>query len=112
VPPSQAAQTAYVQLILYANAVETAGTFYPPAVIKALEGFKFDGMGNGPTEYRAADHQCFKDILVVQGKQKPDNQFDLLDIVQVAPRSLVEYDPSIPAVNPDGKAALGPYEPA
>jgi branched-chain amino acid transport system substrate-binding protein len=111
-PPSQAAQTAYVQLILYANAVETAGTFYPPAVIRALEGFKFDGMGNGPTEYRAADHQCFKDILVVQGKQRPDNQFDLLDIVRVAPRSQVEYDPNITAFNPDGKAALGPYEPA
>ena len=29
-PPSQAAQTCYVQALLYANAVETAGTFYPP----------------------------------------------------------------------------------
>ena len=50
-----------------------AGTFYPPAVIKALEGFEFDGMGNGPTEYRAADHQCFKDVLVVQrqGEARP-----------------------------------------
>ena len=46
---------------------EMAGTFYPPAVIKQLEGFKFDGMGNGPTEYRAEDHQCFKDVLVVRG---------------------------------------------
>ncbi len=111
-PPSQAAQTCYVQALLYANAVETAGTFYPPAVIKALEGFKFDGMGNGPTEYRAADHQCFKDVLVVRGKEKPENQFDLLDIVKVVPRSQVEYSPDNPAFNPDGKAELGPYEPA
>jgi ABC-type branched-subunit amino acid transport system substrate-binding protein len=111
-PPSQAAQTCYVQALLYANAVETAGTFYPPEVIKALEGFKFDGMGNGPTEYRAEDHQCFKDVLVVRGKQEPSNQFDLLDIVQVVPRAQVEYDPNHPSFNPDGKAELGPYIPA
>ena len=73
-PPSQAAQTCYVQALLYADACERAGTFYPPEVIKALEGFEFDGMGNGPTLYRADDHQCFKDVLVVQGKDKPDGQ--------------------------------------
>lgn len=111
-PPSQAAHTCYAQALLYANAVETAGTFYPPEVIKALEGFEFDGMGNGPTLYRAADHQCFKEILVVRGKQNPANQFDLLDIVKIVPRAEVEYDPNIPAFNPDGKADLGPYEPA
>src|SRR3546814_2573179 len=70
-PPSQAAHTCYVQALLYANACEMAGTFYPPEVIKTLEGFKFDGMGNGPTEYRAEDHQCFKDVLVVRGKEEP-----------------------------------------
>src|SRR5690606_5222367 len=53
VPPSQSAHTGYVQALLYADAVERAGTFYPPEVIKALEGFEFDGMGNGPTLYRA-----------------------------------------------------------
>lgn len=111
-PPSQAAQTCYVQALLYANAVETAGTFYPPAVIKTLEGFKFDGTGNGPTEYRAADHQCFKDVLVVRGKEKPENQFDLLEIIKIVPRADVEYDPNDKAVNPDGKADLGPYVPA
>src|SRR3546814_18907768 len=41
-PPSQAAHTCYVQTLLYANACEMAGTFYPPEVIKTLEGFKFD----------------------------------------------------------------------
>ena len=91
-PPSQAAQTCYVQAILYANAVETAGSFDPCAVIEALEGFKFDGMGNGPTEYRAADHQCFKKVLVVRGNQNPSSQFDLLEVVQEVPRSQVEYD--------------------
>ena len=102
-PPSQAAHTCYVQALLYANACEQAGTFYPPQVIKALEGFNFDGMGNGPTEYRAEDHQCFKDVLVVRGNQNPSSQFDLLEIVQEVPRSQVEY----PASMFGGE--LGPY---
>ncbi len=94
-PPSQAAHTCYVQALLYANAVENAGTFHPCAVIEALEGFKFDGMGNGPTEYRAADHQCFKDVLVVRGNANPTSQFDLLEVVQQVPRAQVEYDPAM-----------------
>ncbi|BAN69571.1 substrate-binding protein [endosymbiont of unidentified scaly snail isolate Monju] len=94
-PPSQAAHTCYVQTLLYANACEMAGTFNPCGVIEALEGFKFDGMGNGPTEYRAADHQCFKNVLVVRGNQNPTSQFDLLEVVKEVPRSQVEYDPKI-----------------
>lgn len=94
-PPSQAAHTCYVQTLLYANACEMAGTFNPCEVIAALEGFKFDGMGNGPTEYRDSDHQCFKDVLVVRGNENPSSQFDLLEVVQQVPRAQVEYDPAI-----------------
>lgn len=103
-PPSMAAHTCYVQALLYADACERAGTFYPVEVIKALEGHKFDGMGNGPTEYRAEDHQCFKSVLVVRGNENPTSQFDLLDVVQEVPRSQVEYDASIFGGD------LGPYE--
>ncbi|HEB96551.1 MAG TPA: ABC transporter substrate-binding protein [Sedimenticola thiotaurini] len=103
-PPSMAAQTCYVQALLYADAVERAGTFYPPQVIKALEDFNFDGMGNGPTYYRGADHQCFKDVLVVRGNQNPTSQFDLLQVEQIVPRDQVEYDPKIFG------GELGPYE--
>ena len=90
-PPSQAAHTCYVQTLQYADACERAGTFNPCGVIEALEGHKFDGMGNGATEYRAADHQAFKDVLVVKGNENPSSQFDLLKIVEVTPRSKVEY---------------------
>ncbi len=90
-PPSQAAHTCYVQTLLYADACERAGTFEPCEVVKALEGHKFDGLGNGPTEYRAEDHQCFKDVLVVKGKDNPSSQFDLLEVVEVTPRAQVEY---------------------
>jgi len=81
-------------------------TFYPPEVIKTLEGFKFDGMGNGATEYRAEDHQCFKDVLVVQGNDKPSSQFDLLSVVQEVPRAQVEYAPDMLG------GELGPYKDA
>jgi len=104
-PPSQAAHTCYAQTLLYADACQRAGTFYPPEVIRALEDFEFDGLGNGPTLYRGADHQCFKDVLVVRGNQEPTSEFDLLDIVQVVERDTVTYDPSIFG------GELGPYEP-
>jgi branched-chain amino acid transport system substrate-binding protein len=91
-PPSQAAQTCYVQALLYANACQRAGTFNPEGVVKALEGFEFDGLGNGPTLYRADDHQCFKPVLVVQGKEKPADKFDLLQVVKEIPAKEVTYE--------------------
>ncbi len=102
-PPSQAAHTTYCQALLYADACQRAGTFRPSGVGAALAGFKFDGLGNGPTEYRAADHQCFKDVLVVKGKEKPTSKFDVLEVVEVTPRAQVEY----PASMLGGE--LGPY---
>ncbi|MEM7212226.1 MAG: substrate-binding protein [Pseudomonadota bacterium] len=102
-PPSQAAHTCYCQTILYADACQRAGTFMPSGVGAALEGFTFDGLGNGPTEYRAADHQCFKDVLVVKGKENPSSKYDVLEVVEVTPRSQVEY----PADMLGGE--LGPY---
>ncbi|MBP5858485.1 substrate-binding protein [Marivibrio halodurans] len=103
-PPSQAAHTCYVQTLLYANACESAGTFYPPEVIKFLEGFEFDGAGNGPTLYRAEDHQCFKKVLVVRGNENPTSQFDLLQVVKEVPAEAVTYPPDLYA------GELGPYE--
>jgi branched-chain amino acid transport system substrate-binding protein len=92
-PPSQAAQTAYVQTLLYGNAVERAGTFYPPDVIKALEGFEVEGIGPGKVVYRGCDHQAFHEILVVRGKgpKEMENEYDLLEIVERVPRENVGY---------------------
>jgi len=95
-PPSNSAHTCYVQTLLYADACERAGTFNPCGVVEALEGFEFDGLGNGPTLYRADDHQCFKDVLVMKGKENPTNEFDTLEIVEVTPRAQVEYAPDHP----------------
>lgn len=106
-PPSQAAHVAYVQTLLYANAVERAGTFYPPEVIKALEDFEFEGTGNGKVLYRKEDHQAFHDLLVVRGKgkSKMENEFDLLATVQHVPREAVTYPPTMMPGD------LGPYIP-
>ncbi len=95
-PPSNAAHTCYVQTILYADAVTRANSFNPCAVVEALEDFDFDGMGNGPTTYRGADHQCFKDVLVMKGVPSASgnadmNGYDTLEIVEVTPRAQVEY---------------------
>jgi len=95
-PPSQAAHTCYVQTLLYADAAERAGSFNPCAIGEALSDFDFDGMGNGPTSYRGADHQCFKDVLVVQGKENPTSEFDLLEVIEVTPAAQVTYAPDHP----------------
>ena len=105
-PPSQAAHTTYVQTLLYADAVQRAGSFAPCAVAEALEGFEFDGMGNGQTLYRADDHQCFKDVLVVRGKENPENEFDLVEIVEVTPVDQVTYSPDHPQMG-GAEASLG-----
>ncbi len=102
-PPSQAAHTTYCQAILYADACQRAGTFMPSGVGAALEGFKFDGLGNGATEYRADDHQCFKDVLVVKGTENPTSKFDVLEVVEVTPRAQVQYQASMLG------GELGPY---
>jgi len=94
-PPSQAAHTCYVQALLYADAAERAGTFRPSALGAQLEDFNFDGLGNGPTLYRAGDHQCFKDVLVVQGKENPTSQFDVLEVVEITPVEQVTYEVGI-----------------
>lgn len=95
-PPSQAAHTVYCQTLLYADACERAGTFNPCGFSEALEGFEFDGLGNGKTLYRADDHQCFKDVLVVRGKENPTSEFDVLEVVEVTPAAQVTYAPDHP----------------
>ncbi|MEO9823176.1 MAG: substrate-binding protein [Paracoccaceae bacterium] len=109
-PPSQAAHTCYVQTLLYADAVNRAGSFNPCAVGEALADFEFDGLGNGKTLYRGADHQCFKDVLVVKGKENPESEFDLLEVVEVTPVDQVIYEPDHPQMG-GAAATLGECNP-
>ena len=78
-------------------------------MIKAIEDFKFEGMGpGGPALYRGADHQAFHDVFVVRGKKVTggaSDPYDLLDIVQQVPGEQTLYDPA--AV---GAGELGHYK--
>ncbi|CAN5492581.1 ABC transporter substrate-binding protein [soil metagenome] len=108
-PPSQAAHTAYVQTLLYSDAVERAGTFAAPGVIKALEDHEIDGIGhNGSTMYRGCDHQAFHEILVVRGKapSERESEYDLLETWTNVPAEDVLYDCDL------FPGELGPYETA
>ena len=105
-PPSGSAHTAYVQTLLYADAVTRAGSFAPCAVVEALEGFEFDGLGIGATTYRAEDHQAFKDVLVVKGADAPTTEYDTLEIVEITPVDQVMYPADHPMFG-GAEATLG-----
>ncbi|SFR47002.1 substrate-binding protein [Halogeometricum limi] len=82
--PSGPAQLAYAQTLQYAAAVERAGTFYPPEVIKQLEGYEYDNIGMGQETMRACDHQAQRDVPVVQGlpesEQESGRYFNIINI--------------------------------
>jgi branched-chain amino acid transport system substrate-binding protein len=85
--PRWGASEVYIQMIVWADAVTRAGTFYPPAVIKALEaGHKIDTI-YGTVWYRAGDHQMVRPVPVVVGK-KPEEMKgpeDFYRIVELVP---------------------------
>jgi ABC-type branched-subunit amino acid transport system substrate-binding protein len=85
--PRWGASEAYIQMLVWADAVTRAGTFYPVDVIKALEsGHKVDSI-YGKVWYRAGDHQMVRPVPVVVGK-KPDEmkgKEDFYRIVEIVP---------------------------
>jgi branched-chain amino acid transport system substrate-binding protein len=84
--PEWGANAAYLQIAFWANAVETAGTFYPPEVIKAYE--KGDKLQStvGEVHFRAEDHQLVRPVVITRGKKKSamksdDDFFDVIEVV-------------------------------
>jgi ABC-type branched-subunit amino acid transport system substrate-binding protein len=82
--PSGPAQLAYAQTLQYAAAVERAGTFYPPEVIRQLEGYEYSNIGMGSETMRACDHQAQRDVPVVRGlpesEQSAGQYFEIINI--------------------------------
>jgi branched-chain amino acid transport system substrate-binding protein len=84
--PEWGASEVYIQLLVWADAVERAGTFYPIEVIKALEsGTKVNSI-YGEVYYRAGDHQMVRPVPVMIGKkpnemQGPNDFFRIVDLV-------------------------------
>jgi branched-chain amino acid transport system substrate-binding protein len=85
--PRFCAAQCYNSMIVWADAVERAGTFYPPEVIKALEsGHKVDTIA-GKVWFRAADHQGVSPVPVLQGKTKSEvkGEADYFKLVEIVP---------------------------
>ena len=94
--PRWDAHIGYMQTYIWALAVERAGGFYPPDVIKTLEGSKSDPWNStlGKVWYRADDHQMIRPVPVVLGK-KPEQMKGPEDFYE-----LVELVPGEQAINP------------
>ncbi len=85
--PEWGANACYLQFAFWANMVETAGTFYPPAVIKAYEsGAKLQSTV-GEVHFRPEDHQLVRPVIIVRGKAKADmkGKEDYWEVVEVLP---------------------------
>ncbi len=84
--PEWGAENAYMSFAMWADAVERAGTFYPPAVIKAFEAGQHIQSMVGEVWMRAADHQLVRPVVIVQGKRpadmkSPDDYWEVVEIV-------------------------------
>jgi len=85
--PEWGAENAYMEFALWAEAVEHAGTFYPPDVIKSYESPRKLNSMVGEVEWRAADHQLVRPVIIVRGKAPKDmkNKEDYWEVVEVVP---------------------------
>lgn len=105
--PRDAGYYAWLNTLLWADAVERAGTFHPVKVVKALE----DGVKVkretplGPGWFRAEDHQGIVNFPIVRGKKASDMKAkdDFFEIVSIANGTEVA-----PPVGHFG-CKLGPY---
>ena len=103
--PEWGAENSYMEFALWAEAVENAGSFYPPDVIKSYEaGRKIQSLV-GEVYWRAQDHQLVRPVVIVKGKQPSEmkSKEDYYDIVQI--------DPGLPLMQAPGAFGcnLGPY---
>jgi len=89
--PRWSAEVAYLQTALWADAVERAGTFYPPEIIKAYEQEIKRPTMLGETHFRACDHQAVRPIPVLKGKKPGEmrNEDDFFEIVDVSPAGAI-----------------------
>jgi branched-chain amino acid transport system substrate-binding protein len=76
-----------MQFAMWANAVETAGTFYPPAVIKVYESGAKIPSTVGEVYFRPEDHQLVRPVVIVRGKKAADmkGKEDYWEVLEVLP---------------------------
>ncbi len=95
--PCFGASSTYTVLYEYKSAVERAGTFEAPQVIKALEGHKFQLLKD-EQQWRTFDHQCVQTVYLVKCKPasevvKDRFKLDYFEIIDSFPgRDLVRTE--------------------
>ncbi len=84
--PEWSANLAYMQIAMWADAVERAKTFYPPDVKAYEAGVKVQSTV-GEVYFRAADHQLVRPVIVQCGKKPADMKGpdDFYDVIEVVP---------------------------
>ncbi len=103
--PEWGANVGYLQLAMWADAVERAGSFFPPSVIKAYEAGQVLDSTVGKVHFRPEDHQLVRPVIIQRGKKKADMKSadDYYDILEVVPGAGLMQKPDAFGCH------LGPY---
>jgi branched-chain amino acid transport system substrate-binding protein len=85
--PEWGANSAYMQVAMWADAVERAKSFYPPDVIKAYEAGQHVQSTVGEVWFRPQDHQLVRPVIIERGKKPSEmkNKDDYYEILEVVP---------------------------
>jgi branched-chain amino acid transport system substrate-binding protein len=87
--PTEAQAADYSATLQWLNAVKTAGTTEADAVIRALDGHKFDDMFAHSGEFHASDHMVVHDLYIARVKSsaqvaEPHAWFEILSTIPAA----------------------------
>ncbi|MEO7549407.1 MAG: substrate-binding protein [Ramlibacter sp.] len=99
--PEWGAENGYMEFALWAEAVENAGSFYTPDVIKSYEaGRKIQSMV-GEVYFRKEDHQLVRPVIIVKGKTAGEmkGKEDYYEVVEMVPGASVMQKPDAFACN-------------
>ena len=93
--PEWGANNAYMEFALWAEAVENAGSFYPPDVIKSYEQGRKIQSTVGEVYFRKEDHQLVRPVIIVKGKAPKDmkNKEDFYEVVEIVPGAPLMQSP-------------------
>ena len=93
--PEWGANNAYMSFAFWADAVENAGSFYPPDVIKSFEAGRKLQSTVGEVFFRKEDHQLVRPVVIVQGKKPNEmkNKEDFWNVVEIVPGEALMQKP-------------------
>ncbi|RQG99403.1 ABC transporter substrate-binding protein [Natrarchaeobius oligotrophus] len=106
--PGQAAYEVYDNVLHYSAAVENAGTFHPPTVVRELEEFEWN-LAMGEMAYRECDHQASRPVYVCRGVSESEQQETgtYLELVEEVSPEDSSYDCDI---EPAASCEMSEYE--